>query len=193
MTMNKSLLAVCGAAIVAAAGASLSPAQSAEGFRITSSAFKDNDILGRKFAAKGGPRKCDGENVSPPLQWSHAPSKTKSYAIVVHDAVGGHGLGIDHWIAYGIPSTTTSFSEGAVSKPPQGGNYVGGKNRIGKPFYFGPCPDVGDVPHHYEFMIIATDLAPDALAPGLDKTGLIKALEGHRLGATSIIGRYARK
>jgi len=32
-----------------------------------------------------------------------------------------------------------------------------------------------------------------ALQPGLDKQGLIKATEGHRLGATSIIGRYARK
>jgi hypothetical protein len=42
-------------------------------------------------------------------------------------------------------------------------------------------------------MVIATDLEPGALAAGLDKQGLIKATEGHRLGATSIIGRYARK
>jgi Raf kinase inhibitor-like YbhB/YbcL family protein len=195
MTILKLTSAVAGTALlaIAASAGGSNTVQAAEGFAITSSAFKDNDILDRKFAAKGGPRKCDGENVSPPLQWSNAPAKTKSFAIVVHDSVGGHGLGIDHWVAYGIPASTTSFAEGAVNKPPQGGNYVGGKNRIGKPFYFGPCPDVGDVPHHYEFMVIATDLEPGALAAGLDKQGLIKATEGHRLGATSIIGRYARK
>lgn len=181
------LLSICfGAGHMVAANA-------AEGFSITSPAFKDNDLMDRKFAAKGGPRKCDGENISPPLQWSNAPAGTKSFAIVIHDAVGGHGLGIDHWVAYGIPASTTSFAEGAVSKPPQDGNYVGGKNRIDRPFYFGPCPDVGDLPHHYEFIIIATSLEPGALAPGLDKAGLIKATEGHRLGATSMIGRYGRK
>lgn len=193
MKIHKVMLPLAGIAALALAYVHADTARAAEGFTITSPAFKDNDILDRKHAAKGGPRKCDGENISPPLQWSNAPAKTKSFAIVVHDSVGGHGLGIDHWIAYGIPASTTSFAEGAVNKPPHDGNYVGGKNRIGKPFYFGPCPDVGDNPHHYEFMIIATDLAPDALQPGLDKQGLIKATEGHRLGATSIVGRYARK
>jgi Raf kinase inhibitor-like YbhB/YbcL family protein len=193
MTICKSIPVLAAVAAFATVCASIESVIAAEGFTLSSSAFKDNDILDRKYAAKGGPRKCDGENISPPLQWSNAPAKTKSFAIVVHDAVGGHGLGIDHWVAYGIPATTTFLAEGAVNKPPQGGNYVGGKNRIGKPFYFGPCPDVGDNPHHYEFMIIATDMEPGALAAGLDKQGLIKALEGHRLGATSIIGRYARK
>ena len=167
-------------------------AHAAGAFEITSPAFKDNDVMDKKFAAKGGPRKCDGENISPPLQWSNAPAKTKSFAVIIHDAVGGHGLGIDHWVGYGIPASTTSLAEGVVSKPPQNGNYVGGKNRIGKPFYFGPCPDVGDLPHHYEIMVIATDLEPDALAAGLDKQEFIKATEGHRVGATSNVGRYAR-
>lgn len=193
MKICKAILPLAGVAALAFAYVHVDTARAAGGFTITSPAFKDNDILDRKYAAKGGPRKCDGENISPPLQWSSAPAKTKSFAIVVHDSVAGHGLGIDHWVAYGIPAETTSFAEGAVSKPPHDGNYVGGKNRIGKPFWFGPCPDVGDNPHHYEFMIIATDLAPDALQPGLDKQGLIKATEGHRLGATSIVGRYARK
>ena len=173
--------------------AGVDTARAAGAFEITSSAFKDNDVLDKKYAAKGGPRNCDGENISPPLQWSSVPAKTKSFAILIHDAVGGHGLGIDHWVAYGIPASTTSLAEGEVNKPPQNGNYVGGKNRIGKPFYFGPCPDVGDLPHHYEIMIVATDLEPGALAPGLDKQAFIKATEGHRLGATSIVGRYARK
>ena len=169
-------------------GASVSQAAA---FTITSSSFSDGGMIPTKHAAKGGPRKCDGENVSPALQWSNAPAGTKSFAIVVTDAVGGHGLGIVHWVAYGIPASTTSFAEGAVSMPSK--DYVGGMNVIKKGFYFGPCPDVGDNPHHYEFTIIALDLAPDALAPGLDLAGLLKAIKGHNLTATSIVGRYARE
>lgn len=162
-------------------------------FEITSPAFGDNDLLASTYAAKGGPRECDGENVSPPLAWSGAPDGTASFAIIVHDAVGNHGLGVTHWIGYGIPASSSGLAEGAVSAPPMGGTYVGGTNRIGKPSYFGPCPDVGDVPHHYEFTLIATDLEPDALEAGLDRSGLLEALDGHAIAATSIVGRYARK
>ena len=51
---------------------------------------------------------------------------------------------------------------------------------------------MGDVPHHYVFTLIATDLAPDALEPGLDREGLLGALEGHALAATGFVVRYAR-
>ena len=164
--------------------------QAAGGFKMSSPSFGDNDLMPRKYAAKGGPRKCDGQNVSPALEWSNVPKGTKSYAIVVTDAVGGHGLGIVHWVGYGSPASTTSLAEAAASKPSKA--YVGGTNRIKKGFYFGPCPSVGDVPHHYEFMIIALDLAPDALAPGLTRAQLFKAIKGHNLSATSFVGRYAR-
>lgn len=193
MSKFKNLSKVALAAAFCSIAVAPSSLQAAEGFRIESSAFKDNDLLDRKFGAKGGPRKCDGENISPPLNWSNVPAGTKSFAFIMFDAVGGHGLGIEHWIGYGIPASTTSLAEGVVSKPPSSGNYVGGMNRIKKPFYFGPCPDVGDVAHHYEFVIIATDLEPDALPAGLDRDGLIKATTDHRLGATSIVGRYQRK
>jgi len=167
-------------------------ANAAEGFRLTSPSFADHDMLPSKFAAKGGPRNCDGENISPALTWSDAPEGTKSFAIILHDTAGNHGLGVTHWVAYGIPGGDTGFDEGEVSAPPANGNYVGGTNRIGKPFWFGPCPDVGHVPQHYLFTLIATDLDPSALEPGLDKDALLKNLEGHALGGTTLVGRYAR-
>lgn len=177
--------------VFGAQGSEAAGAKKSSGFTITSSSFADNDLIPRKHAAKGGPRKCDGQNISPAMQWSKAPSGTKSYAILVTDAVGGHGLGIVHWVSYGIPASTTSLAEGVASSKGSKA-YVGGTNRIKKPFYFGPCPDVGDVPHHYEFTIIALDLAPDALAPGLTKDALFKAIKGHNLAAASFVGRYAR-
>lgn len=162
----------------------------ADTFTISSTSFADNGLMDSKYAGKGGPRKCDGDNIAPELSWAHPPEGTKSYAIVVTDAVGGHGLGIVHWVAYGIPVATNGIAEGVGSG--DSSEYIGGINVIKKGFYLGPCPDVGDAPHHYEFMLVALDLDVDALKPGLTKDGLFEAIKGHNLAATSFVGRYAR-
>ena len=60
----------------------------------------------------------------------------------------------------------TGFAEGEVSK--QTDKYVGGKSTMNLPHYFGPCTPPGP-PHHYTFMLIATDLEPGALQPGLTR------------------------
>ena len=108
----------------------------------------------------------------------------------MHDQTGAHGMGVTHLVAYGIDGAATAMPEGGFANDAAG--FTGGKNRIGKAGWFGPCPDVGDVPHHYVFTLIATDLAPDALEPGLDREGLLGALEGHALAATGFVVRYAR-
>src|ERR1700680_1658206 len=81
-------------------------------FTITSSAFKDGALLAKKNAGanKANPN-CVGENVSPPLAWSNAPAGTTSYALLMIDPEGRAGLGVDHWIAYGIPASGTSCTE----------------------------------------------------------------------------------
>lgn len=43
-------------------------------FMITSTAFKHNDRIPDRF-------NCKGQNVSPHLEWSNAPSDTKSFAL----------------------------------------------------------------------------------------------------------------
>lgn len=164
-----------------------SAAIAGEGFKLTSSSFADNDIMQSKYAAKGGPRKCDGENVSPALSWENAPANTKSFAIVAHDQVGRHGLGVDHWVLYDIPADVTGFAEGET---PAGSR--AGPNITGKQAYLGPCPDVGDMPHHYEFVIMALDLDVGTLPDGLGLADFMTAVADHSIGATSMVGRYAR-
>lgn len=167
----------------------LSSAAMADSLTFSSSAFPDNGLMGSKYAGKGGPRKCDGENIAPALQWSNPPKGTKSFAIVMTDAVGREGLGVDHWTAYGIPADVRSMEEGEGNSTD---TFVGGLNIIKKGTYLGPCPNVGDQPHHYEFMLVALDLTPDSLKPGLSREALFKAIQGHNLEATSFVGRYAR-
>lgn len=84
---------------------------------------------------------CVGQNVSPQLSWSGAPADTKSFALTMVDPEGRGGLGVFHWVSYGIPANVTSFAEGEVSKPTD--KYVGGKSTQGVGFYSGPCPPPG--------------------------------------------------
>jgi Raf kinase inhibitor-like YbhB/YbcL family protein len=163
------------------------PAKAAD-FTLTSSTLEDNGKLATKNAGndKSNPN-CVGDNVSPPLAWSNPPEGTKSYALLMIDPEGRAGLGVVHWVAYGIPASVTGFAEGEVSKPSD--KYVGGKSTRNLPSYFGPCTPPGDW-HHYTFTLIATDLEPTALAAGMSRDELLTALAGHAKGAAGLIGRF---
>ena len=50
----------------------------------------------------------------------------------------------------------------------------------------------GNALQHYVFTLIATDVDPGALPPGLTKDDVLKALQGGRaLRAASVVFRYA--
>lgn len=179
---------IAASGIVAALLGAGSVAQAAEPFMLRSSAFEDNGKLLVKYAGavKANPN-CVGENISPPLAWSNPPSGTNSFAIIMADPEGRGGMGVVHWVAYGIPASVTGFAEGEVSQPSD--KYVGGKSTPGLAAYFGPCTPPGDW-HHYTFTLIATDLDPKALQPGLTRDELLAALTGHTKGAAGLIGRF---
>ena len=164
-------------------------AQAADPFALSSSAFKSGTMLVKKNAGnnKQNPN-CVGDNVSPPLSWANPPAGTTSYAMIMIDPEGRAGQGVDHWIAYGIPASVTSFAEGEVSKPSD--KYVGGKNIANVGNYFGPCTPPNTSPHHYLFMLLATDLDPKALPAGLSRTELLEKLNGHVKGTSSIVGLF---
>jgi Raf kinase inhibitor-like YbhB/YbcL family protein len=162
----------------------------AEPFTLSSSAFADGGTVPAKYAGAAPGRSCGGENVSPPLAWSNAPAATKSFAIIMSDPDGGRGTGSSHWVAYGIPAERTSLAEGEASASPTA--WVGGKNGIGSDHYFGPCGPAADAPHHYVITLIATELDPHALKPGLTRDELLSQLRGHALAPATIIGKYNR-
>jgi Raf kinase inhibitor-like YbhB/YbcL family protein len=164
-------------------------AQAQGPFTLTSKAFNDGTPLAKKNAGnvKANPN-CVGENISPPLAWSNPPDGTKSYALVVVDPDGRNGLGVVHWVAYGIPASVTSFAEGEASKASD--NFVGGKGTAGSDVYLGPCTPPNTTYHHYTFTLIATDLDPKALPPGLTRDELFEKLNGHGKGATGLIGLF---
>jgi len=164
----------------------------ADPFVIASAAFKDGTPLQKRNAGDNLPNtpnnpNCVGENVSPPLSWANPPAGTRSYALTMVDPEGRAGLGVMHWIAYGIPVSVTGFAEGEVSKPSP--KYVGGKGTNGFGIYRGPCTPAG-APHHYTFTLIATDLEPADLPPGLTRDELLVKLNGRTKGATGLVGLF---
>lgn len=178
---------IAGAALLA--GLSLAHAAP---FSVTSTSFKDGDVLNKKYAGNlAGNANCVGDNVSPQLSWTNVPAGTKSFAIMVIDPEGLAPAGVAHWIAYGIPASVTEFKEGDVSKA-AANLYVGGKSTMGVGNYTGPCTPAGIGLHHYTFILMATDLEPTALQPGMTRDELVPALKGHVKGSAGIIGKFGR-
>jgi Raf kinase inhibitor-like YbhB/YbcL family protein len=132
---------------------------------------------------------CVGDNVSPQLSWSN-----ESFVLLMIDPEGRGDAGVNHWVAYGIAPSVTGFAEGDVSK--QTDKYVGGKSTQGVAFYSGPCTPPNQTPHHYTFVLIATDLAPSELPPGLTKEEVTAKLAppgqppAHTKGVAGIVGLF---
>ncbi len=143
--------------------------------QIQSSAFKDGEKIPTKYT-------CDGENVSPPLQWSGVPQGARSLVLVVDDPDAPSGTFV-HWLSYGIPPDTTRLSEGG-----QAG--VHGQNSFRKEGYGGPCPPKGPA-HHYRFKIFALDTELN-LKRGATMQEVNSAMQTHILAQGQMIGLYSR-
>jgi Raf kinase inhibitor-like YbhB/YbcL family protein len=167
-------------------------------FTLSSSTFIDGKIMPKKVAnskanTPNNPN-CVGDNVSPQLSWSNVPDGTKSLVFLMIDLEGRGGAGVNHWVAYGIAPSVTGFAEGDVSK--QTDKYVGGKSTQGVAFYSGPCTPPNQTPHHYTFVLIATDLEPSELPPGLTKEEVTAKLApagqppAHTKGVAGIVGLF---
>ena len=118
---------------------------------LSSSAFGANTPIPPKYT-------CEGANVSPPLAWSGAPSKAKSFALIVEDPDAPDPAKptrvVTHWVAYNIPGTTSVLAENA-SKSGMPTGSAQGLNEGSKPVYMGPCPPIGS--HRYFFKLYALD------------------------------------
>lgn len=186
------------AVVLALAGTLLSacathePAPPPTAFRLSSPGMPDNTVFARKYGGTNPKNpNCLGENVSPALEWVNPPEKTRSYVLLMDDQAGRNGVGVSHAVIYGIPASARSLAEGELSVPAQAGRFVAGKNTLGMQ-YLGPCPPRGNALQHYVYTLIATDLEPGALAPGLTKDEVLKALQGGRaLRGASQVFRYA--
>jgi Raf kinase inhibitor-like YbhB/YbcL family protein len=170
----------------------------ADVFTLKSATFEDGKMMPRKVAnnaanTQNNPN-CVGDNVSPELSWNNVPEGTKSFVVLMTDPEGRAGAGVVHWLAYGIPASVTGFAEGEVSKPSE--KYIGGKGTRGVGFYSGPCTPPNTMPHHYTFVLIATDFDPKELPPGLTRDEIVAKIAPdngppvHAKGDAGLVGLF---
>jgi Raf kinase inhibitor-like YbhB/YbcL family protein len=127
----------------------------------------------------------EGQDVSPPLQWSGLPQSTKEIAIICDDPDAPTQKPFVHWVVYKIPADRTGFPEGGTGGALEGTNDFGGRG------YGGCMPPRGHGVHHYHFKVYALDTELDAPA-GLSKDELLAAMEGHILDEGELVGTYER-
>ena len=154
--------------------------------KLTSPSFENQKEIPKKHT-------CDGADVSPALTWSHVPEGTKSFALIVDDPdapdPANPRMTWVHWVIYNIPAEIDSLSEGVKEGDLPKGTLHGLNDwkRIG---YGGPCPPVGK--HRYFHKLYALDtVLPDLGQP--TKAKLEKAMEGHVLSKTELVGLCERK
>lgn len=147
---------------------------------LRSSAFADGQPIPDKYT-------CHGEDVSPPLQWSGAPARTKSIALTVEDPDAPMGI-FTHWIIFDVPPAANGFPENETRSGTLPDGSKQGKNSFGNIGYNGPCPPAGKT-HHYLFKVYALDTVLN-LDPGATKSDLFDAMKGHVLAQGEWTGTY---
>jgi Raf kinase inhibitor-like YbhB/YbcL family protein len=143
--------------------------------QLTSSTFQEGGAIPNKYT-------CDGQNVSPQLDWTGIPDQAKSLVLIVDDPDAPNGTFV-HWVLYGLPADLTGLQESAADG-------IQGVNGFHKSSYGGPCPPKGTT-HRYFFKLYALDIDP-SLKPGTTKSEVEKAMLGHILAQGQLMGKYGR-
>jgi hypothetical protein len=196
--MRIAITLICAAG--AAAGALAAPAKDAPGAaRGSVPARKETHVsltlTSPAFAPMGAiPKRhtCDGEDVSPPLAWSGLPAGTRSLVLIVDDPDAPDPAAPKrvwvHWVLYNLPPAASPLATGLTAKSLPAGT-LEGLNDWQRAGWGGPCPPIGR--HRYFHRLAALDVVlPDLHHP--TRAALEKAMAGHVLEHTELIGTYQR-
>ena len=136
---------------------------------------------------------CEGEDVSPALEWSAPPAGTRSFALVVDDPDApdpkAPKMTWVHWVLYDLPATATGLPE-AVDRAALPAGTRPGVNDWKRTGFGGPCPPIGR--HRYFFKLYALDLALGDRG-ALAKPALEEAMKGHVLAEARLMGTYQKQ
>ncbi|MDE2039759.1 MAG: YbhB/YbcL family Raf kinase inhibitor-like protein [Elusimicrobia bacterium] len=147
--------------------------------KLTSPAFQNGGTIPKKYT-------CDGQDESPPLDWSGLPEGAKSLALIMDDPDAPMGVWV-HWVLYDIAPQPASFAEGHC-RGTSGRSW--GVESFSSQAWRGPCPPPGK-PHRYIFHLYALS-APTGLPSGATKAEVLRAIAGKTLAQAELAGLYGR-
>jgi len=145
---------------------------------LQSSAFEANAQIPTRFT-------CQGANETPPLSVAGVPAGAKSLALIVDDPDAPDPAKPKrtwvHWVVYDLPASPGELRASAGRA---------GTGDAGNTGWRGPCPPVGR--HRYFFKLYALDVQLGDRGE-LGKAELEKAMQGHVLEKTELVGTYGEK
>ena len=188
--MSNRTTSLVAAALVAVALTAARPAQAQ--FTLSATGIAANARIPDVNAFNG--MGCTGKNTSPALSWKGAPAGTMSFALTIYDPDAPTGSGWWHWVVYNIPASVTSLPAGAgdpkSTTAPAG--MVQGNTDFGAPGYGGPCPPVGDKPHHYIFTVYALKVAKLDVPANATAAYVGFNIHGTQIGKATLTAIYGR-
>jgi Raf kinase inhibitor-like YbhB/YbcL family protein len=145
-------------------------------FALTSSAFKDGDMIATMYRCPPNP------NISPPLSWTAGPTGTKSYVVTL--AAGN----TPHWQLWDIPGATSGLPEDVAKiplppVPPGAKQSMAGREGFG---YIGPCPTTATV-SRYTFTVHALGVATLGLAPQSAPADVTRAIAASSIASATLV------
>jgi Raf kinase inhibitor-like YbhB/YbcL family protein len=149
---------------------------------LSSTAFKDGEEIPAKYT-------CEGQDISPPLEWGEPPSGTQAFALIMDDPDAPMGV-FTHWVIFNIAPDSRQLVEAIPAQGQLPDGAWQGKNGFGRTGYGGPCPPAGPQ-HHYQFTLYALDQPLD-LKAGTPKEQLLSAMQGHVLAQGQLTGTCQR-
>jgi len=150
---------------------------------LSSAAFTEAGMIPQKYT-------CDGENISPPLNWTEISQNAKSLVLIVDDPDAPAGIFV-HWVLYNVDASLRGLPEDVAKSASVSGIGLQGVNDFRRSGYDGPCPPKGS-PHRYYFKLYALDTML-SLKAGASKSEVENAMQGHILAQGQLMGKYSRK
>jgi len=151
--------------------------------RLTSGDFSDGAAIPRRFT-------CDGEDLSPYLEWSGAPAAARSFVLLCDDP-DAPGRTWHHWAAYDIPADQTHLAQGASRHGGRDG-FKQAINDFQRSGYGGPCPPPRHGPHHYRFHLLALSVGHLSLGHKPTCRDVEREARKHVVSEATLVGLYAR-
>ena len=150
--------------------------------KVTSPAFVEGGMIPSKYT-------CDGEDISPPIEWDGIPEGAQTIALISDDPDAPMGTWV-HWVLYNLPADTRRLEEGIPANEVLTTGAKQGTTDFGRVGYGGPCPPGGT--HRYFFKVYALDALVEP-APAATKEQLLTAIQGHVLAQGQLMGKYKRQ
>lgn len=150
---------------------------------ITSPAFTHGETMPTQYT-------CEGNDISPPLNWHGVPENAQSLVLIVDDPDVPSPKAPKrfwvHWVLYNIPPKTPGLAENiAPANLPAG--TIEGINDWKRTGYGGPCPPRGRHRYFHTLYVLDTVL-PKLQNP--TKTKVLEAIKDHIIEKAELIGTY---